>query len=90
VIVEAIVENKNTLIVRIEDNGRGMSQNQISRIAALAQFDRDFYEQQGVGLGLVIAKKVTELHDGNFQINSKEGKGTIVNLTIPCFFHTIS
>ncbi|TAL68459.1 MAG: response regulator [Bacteroidetes bacterium] len=64
--------------VSIKDNGRGMSQEQISSIAALSQFDRSVYEQQGVGLGLVIAKKLVELHDGTFKIDSRIQLGTEV------------
>lgn len=64
--------------ISIKDNGRGMSQEQISGIAALSQFDRSVYEQQGIGLGLVIAKKLVELHDGTFQIESQIQNGTEV------------
>lgn len=63
---------------RIVDHGRGMTQDQINSIAALAQFQRMEYEQQGIGLGLVLAKKIVELHDGIFDIQSVEGEGTQV------------
>jgi CheY-like chemotaxis protein/anti-sigma regulatory factor (Ser/Thr protein kinase) len=63
------------LYISISDQGRGMSKEQIAGVAALAQFERTIYEQQGVGLGLVIAKRMTELHDGSFEIISEEGKG---------------
>jgi two-component system, sensor histidine kinase and response regulator len=64
----------------ISDLGRGMSKEQISGIAALAQFERTIYEQQGVGLGLVIAKRIAELHDGYFDIYSEEGVGTTISI----------
>ncbi|MFA7626257.1 MAG: response regulator [Candidatus Kapaibacterium sp.] len=66
--------------VGIKDSGRGMSTEQISAVGAYVQFDRKFYEQQGVGLGLSIAKKLVELHDGLFDLNSKIGKGTSIRL----------
>ena len=66
------------LFISVKDDGRGMSSEQLTGIAALAQFDRNIYEQQGIGLGLVISKKLTELHDGTFQIRSGENKGTEV------------
>src|SRR3989339_2285110 len=68
----------NLFYISIKDNGRGMSQEQISSIAALSQFDRSVYEQQGIGLGLVIAKKLVELHDGTFNIESQVQIGTEV------------
>lgn len=66
------------LFIRIADKGRGMTREQLSNITALAQFERDVYEQQGVGLGLVIAQKIVQLHGGTFEIQSKENEGTSV------------
>jgi signal transduction histidine kinase len=59
-----------------------MSKEQINNIAALAQFERSIYEQQGIGLGLVISKKIAELHDGEFSIISEEGHGTTVRFSL--------
>ena len=36
------------------------------------QFDRAFYEQQGLGLGFVIAKRLVELHEGKIEAKSRE------------------
>lgn len=68
---------------RIADNGRGMTAQQITDIGAYKQFERTTYEQQGVGLGLYIAKKLTELHNGTFSIESTEGVGTTITFTLP-------
>jgi len=67
----------------IEDKGRGMSENQINSIGMLVQFERNVYEQQGLGLGLSISKKIVELHDGEFKIDSKIGNGTKIIFTLP-------
>ena len=73
----------NMLNITIQDNGRGMSENQIVNIGALMQFERDVFEQQGVGLGLIISKKLVELHKGKFYINSKEQEGTTIEIFLP-------
>ncbi|HTD88351.1 MAG TPA: ATP-binding protein [Candidatus Binatia bacterium] len=39
------------------------------------------YEQQGAGLGLIIAKLLTELLGGQFQIHSKPGVETTVKVS---------
>ncbi|MDQ7037099.1 MAG: hybrid sensor histidine kinase/response regulator [Anaerolineae bacterium] len=48
--------------LRIEDKGRGMTEEQISAIGAFMQFERYLYEQQGLGLGLAIVQAVAEAH----------------------------
>ena len=60
-----------------------MSENQINSIGMLVQFERNLYEQQGLGLGLSISKKIVELHDGEFKIESKIGEGTKIIFTLP-------
>ena len=67
---------KEFYTIEILDNGRGMSPDQISNIGSYMQFDRKLYEQQGMGLGLIIAKRLVELHDGSMNIDSEIGKGT--------------
>lgn len=84
VIISSFVDDKEMFVLSIQDFGRGMTKAQIQNIAALAQFERTTYEQQGAGLGLVIAKKYTELHDGQFMIKSVEGFGTLVTVGLHC------
>lgn len=64
----------------VEDCGRGMTEEQINRIGPHVQFERSQYEQQGAGLGLVIAKRMTELLGGEYVIRSEAGTGTIVTI----------
>lgn len=68
--VEAFNENR-ILHIRIMDHGRGFTPDQIARVGAHMQFDRKFYEQQGAGMGLIISKRLAELHGGRFKIESE-------------------
>jgi signal transduction histidine kinase len=63
------------------DKGRGMTPEQLNRIGPHIQFERHTYEQQGAGLGLVIAKRMTELLGGQFRVESTPGQGTVVRVT---------
>lgn len=63
----------------ISDQGRGMTNEQIANIGAYMQFDRKYYEQQGNGLGLVIAKRIVEIYGGEFSVEN-----TISNQTSVC------
>lgn len=70
-------------IFKVQDSGRGMSAHQIENIGAYMQFERKFYEQQGMGLGLVIAQTLLEFYGGNIEVQSQENFGTNLCISIP-------
>jgi two-component system sensor histidine kinase/response regulator len=69
--------------LNVINTGRGLTAEQISKIGPHIQFEREKYEQQGAGLGLTIAKRLTELNGGNFSITSTPGRETRVAVTFP-------
>jgi len=73
----------NTIALTVADSGRGMTADQITKIGAFMQFDRKTHEQQGLGIGLTIAKRLTEIHGGSLAIQSEAEKSTIVTVKLP-------
>ena len=71
------------LKLSVLDLGRGMTEEQIAKIDAFIQFERETYEQQGTGLGLTISRKIAELTGGKFWITSVYQHETKVHLTLP-------
>ncbi len=71
------------LTVMIEDHGRGMKPEQVSSVGGYMQFERKMYEQQGSGLGLIIAKRLLEIHGGTLTVESIPGSGTTVSAKLP-------
>jgi signal transduction histidine kinase len=67
----------------IADQGRGMSETDIANIGAYMQFGRTVYERPGLGLGLVIARRLAALHGGDLTISSSLGLGTTVVVELP-------
>nr|WP_242841372.1 HAMP domain-containing sensor histidine kinase [Lachnoclostridium phytofermentans] len=71
-----IIQNQEYVVITISDQGTGMSDDTKNRI-----FDK-FYQgdtshaTKGNGLGLTIAKKIVELHDGKIQIIKSDQSGT--------------
>lgn len=65
------------------DQGRGMTAAQIASIGAYRQFQRKIHEQQGAGLGLIIAQRIVELQGGELTVESFVGQQTIVRITLP-------
>lgn len=72
-------------VLHIVDHGRGMTPEQIERISAFLQFERVLYEQQGLGLGLAIARRLVELHQGSLSISSTPGSITEVCVRFPLY-----
>uniref|UniRef100_UPI0023F3DDE3 HAMP domain-containing sensor histidine kinase n=1 Tax=Massilicoli timonensis TaxID=2015901 RepID=UPI0023F3DDE3 len=74
---------KNDVIVTVADNGIGMSEAVQKRIY------EKFYQADtsrtgiGNGLGLALAKRIVDLHDGTLTVASAEGKGTMFTVTLP-------
>lgn len=73
----------NYLRFSISNEGRGMAEKEIAAIAPFTQFNRNKYEQQGMGLGLYIAQRLTLLHNGKFEIESIADGITTVHVHLP-------
>ena len=60
-----------------------MTQEQVDRIGAFVQFDRELHEQQGTGLGLSICKELVELNKGKIWVESTVNVGTTFYVQLP-------
>ena len=69
--------------MEVEDQGVGMTDEQLQRV-----FER-FYRADssgsvpGTGLGMSIVKEIIELHQGWVEVQSQIGRGTRVTLWLP-------
>jgi len=79
----ALHSPENMSVLTVSDHGRGLGADQIQKVGAYMQFDRKTHEQQGLGLGLTIAKRLTELHGGSLTIETAPEGGTSVTVKIP-------
>ncbi|MGN6150130.1 MAG: sensor histidine kinase [Rhizomicrobium sp.] len=75
----------DVVVVEISDTGIGMSENEIEiALTPFAQVDNRLERKyEGTGLGLPLAKSLTELHGGNLTIKSAPGVGTTVFVSLP-------
>ena len=71
----SINNDEDLLVITIEDNGKGMSQEVLEKVT-----DPFFTTRttRDVGLGVPFFKMAAEMADGEFEINSKDGQGTTV------------
>lgn len=70
------------IFVTVSDTGVGMSAGEAKKaLEPFAQLeDTHSRHQDGTGLGLTLAKKFTELHDGTFELTSQKGTGTDITV----------
>ncbi len=69
----------NYLKITVEDQGAGISTEQLKRI-----FDPYFTTKQGgTGLGLAIAYSIIKKHDGYIMVKSVRGTGTVFTVFLP-------
>jgi PAS domain S-box-containing protein len=71
--------SSETIDIKVQDNGCGMSEDQVRNLF------RPFFttKPDGTGLGLVITKKMLSLMNGTIEIHSIKDKGTTVNILLP-------
>lgn len=72
-------------VVTIADDGVGIPADQLHKIfEAFYQADNaNNLQTGGTGIGLAIAKSLTELHHGTIEVQNKEGQGTQFEITLP-------
>ncbi|PKM73502.1 MAG: hypothetical protein CVU91_04225 [Firmicutes bacterium HGW-Firmicutes-16] len=81
----SMTEQNNQAIIRFVDDGYGIPAHiaeDIFKPFVRADDSRNF-KTGGSGLGLSIAKKITEAHGGDLTLRSNHNKGSIFIITIP-------
>jgi len=72
-------------VVRISDNGIGMSPDEIERVFELFyQAKGELHRKGGLGIGLTLVRRLVELHGGTVAVASEgHAKGTTFTIRIP-------
>ena len=71
-------------VIAIVDQGPGIAPQQLANaLREFHQIDRRHQEQQGMGMGLPLARRLIEVHGGTLEIQSVVGRGTQVTVQLP-------
>ena len=77
-------EDLCTLIITVEDTGRGIKKEDIDKLFnKFERLDEKNSTTEGTGLGLAITKKLVELMNGSINVQSIFGQGSIFMVNIP-------
>jgi len=75
----SLTESNTNAILKISDNGCGISEENISRL-----FEPYFTQKRnGVGLGLTFTLNILQSHKANIEVNSQHGAGTTFTIMFP-------
>ena len=75
--IEVVKRDRRSLTLRLADSGKGMNEQQ-QRLAFRPFFST---KQGGLGVGLVLVKRIMERFGGSVRLSSSEGHGTRVSLS---------
>ena len=75
--------SNNIFSLTIKNTGQGFPKDALEQIGTFVQFDRKKYEQQGIGLGLIIVKRIISIYKGSLDIESDEKSYTAVTISLP-------
>lgn len=73
------LKSKNELIIKVSDNGIGISADQQKKIFDLYYTTK----KEGNGLGLSISQKIIAQHNGSITVTSKQNEGTTFKIILP-------
>ena len=77
-------EADDAVWITILDQGPGIPPDELAiALKDFNQINREAQEQQGIGLGLPLARQIIETHRGTFEIRSVVGKGTQITISLP-------
>ena len=80
----------DTVQIQVTDNGIGLSPQMLTKVFEMfSQVDPSITRSQGgLGIGLTLARRLTEMHNGSVEATSAgPGAGSTFTVTLPCNDH---
>lgn len=74
---------EDTACFQVEDTGSGIAPDDLERIFLPFEQLRHPQSSEGTGLGLAISKRLIESMEGQLQVQSEIGKGSLFQVTLP-------
>jgi signal transduction histidine kinase len=81
-VVGKYLEVTSELVIEVVDNGAGIPPSMMKHMFELFHSTKG---NRGTGLGLAVARKIVEEHDGNISVKSTPGEGTTFTVRIPVY-----
>jgi signal transduction histidine kinase len=83
-ITVSVRDEQSRVLVSVADSGMGIpAERQHELFEPFARLVSQSEHSKGLGLGLVVCKRLVEAHGGRIWVESAVGKGTTFNFTLP-------
>ncbi len=85
----SVAQTNGTLMIKCIDNGCGIEPEEIDKIFDPGFRGKNFKKLNtvGTGLGLSLAKHITNAHGGHINVESYPGRGTTFEVVFPSYAH---
>jgi signal transduction histidine kinase len=70
---------EDSIVISVRDTGKGIPSDEIGRIFEPYQSRR----AGGMGLGLMIVRRIVQQHGGAIEVDSVVGRGTVFRIRLP-------
>jgi signal transduction histidine kinase len=78
-----LTHDDRNISVSFTDNGPGIAEDEIERIFESFYRSKSTASVRGHGIGLSLARKIIDIHNGTIKVNSRPGEGTSITLSFP-------
>lgn len=82
-VVIAVVPYEMFVKIDISDTGRGICEEEQTKIFSRFYRSEQSCEQEGVGIGLYLAREIIRAEGGYIRVNSELGKGSVFSIFLP-------
>ena len=76
-------ERPRHAVISVSDNGRGMTEEDLDRIASPFEMGENSSDKAGTGLGLANVRRFAEMHGGQVLIDTAPGEGARFQVILP-------
>jgi len=80
-ITVVVLRQENNAVITIQDTGIGIAPADLPKIKT--RFYKANATRRGSGIGLAVADEIVTMHGGSLELDSREGVGTRVTITLP-------
>jgi PAS domain S-box-containing protein len=79
-------KSNGMVVVKVIDEGKGISPNEQKKLFEMFErLERGERSPQGLGLGLVVCKRLVEAQNGWIKVESEPGKGSTFSFALPMY-----